>query len=83
MSNKDHKSNQKNPTTEAYQKMLDNRSNQLNPNHPEYKGMRNDNKKQKNSISTSSVYAKDKYGFGFWDEKPFSYDPLENFPLFK
>ncbi|WP_265734355.1 hypothetical protein [Malaciobacter canalis] len=31
MSNKDHKSNQKNPTTEAYQKVFDNRSRQLNP----------------------------------------------------
>ena len=34
MSSKDHKSNQKNPTTEAYQKMLDNRSRQLNPQDP-------------------------------------------------
>ena len=30
MSSKDHKTNQKNPTTKAYQKMLDNRSRQLN-----------------------------------------------------
>jgi hypothetical protein len=43
----------------------------------------NDNIKSKNSTSSSSVYGKGNYGFGFSNEKPFSYDPLENFPLFK
>lgn len=38
MSNKDHKSNQKNSTSEAYQKMLDNRSRQLNPLDPKFGG---------------------------------------------
>lgn len=40
MSNKDHKSNQKNPTSESYQKMLDNRSRQLNPKDPKFAGTR-------------------------------------------
>ena len=43
MSSKDHKTNQKNPTTEAYQKMLDNRSMQLNPQDPKF----SENKKDK------------------------------------
>ncbi len=43
MSNKDHKTNQKNSTTEAYQKMLDNRSRQLNPQDPKF----SENKKDK------------------------------------
>lgn len=43
MSNKDHKSNQKNPTSKAYQKMLDNRSRQLNPLDSKFAG----NKKSK------------------------------------
>lgn len=42
MSNKDHKSNQKNPTTEAYQKMLDNRSRQLNPQDSKFSGNKKD-----------------------------------------
>ncbi|OCL89432.1 hypothetical protein [Arcobacter porcinus] len=42
MSNKDHKTNQKNPTTEAYQKMLDNRSRQLNLQDPKFGGNKKD-----------------------------------------
>lgn len=38
MTNNNHKSNQKNPSSEAYKKMLDNRSRQLNPQDPKFSG---------------------------------------------